>query len=75
MTGYSGTPLMKKLGIKEEMKLLVLNPPGGIGAYWKLIAADCSSQICKPKERPGFIHLLLHRKKNFFNNSAKLKSA
>lgn len=26
-TGYSGTPLVKKLGIKEDMKLLLVNEP------------------------------------------------
>jgi len=25
--GYSGTPLLKKLGIKPEMKLLLINQP------------------------------------------------
>ena len=65
MTGYSGTPLLNKLGIKDEMKLLILNPPGGIDAYWKLISVDCSSQLCKPKERPDFIHLFVTSQKEF----------
>lgn len=30
MAGYSSTPLVKKLGIKEEMRLMILQPPGGI---------------------------------------------
>jgi len=29
MSGYSGTPLLQKLGIKAGMKLMVLNPPPG----------------------------------------------
>ena len=65
MTGYSGTPLLNKLAIKDEMKLLILNPPGGIDAYWKLISIDCSSQLCKPKERPDFIHLFVRSQKEF----------
>jgi hypothetical protein len=65
MTGYSGTPLIKKLGIKDELKLLILNPPGGIEAYWKLISADCLAQLCKPKERPDFIHLFVTSQKEF----------
>ncbi|MEJ8840941.1 hypothetical protein WG954_01020 [Lacibacter sp. H375] len=65
MTGYSGTALIKKLGITDEMKLLILNPPGGIDAYWELISADCSAQLCKPKERPGFIHLFAASQKEF----------
>jgi hypothetical protein len=66
---------MKKLGIKEEMKLLVLNPPGGIGAYWKLIAADVLRKFVNQTNGRALFIFLLHRKKNFFNNSAKLKSA
>ncbi len=65
MTGYSGTPLIKKLGITDELKLLILNPPGGIDAYWKLISVDFSKQLCGPKERPGFIHLFTTSQKEF----------
>ncbi len=36
-SGYSGTPLIKKLGIKYEYALLLLNIPAGINNYWKLI--------------------------------------
>jgi hypothetical protein len=65
MTGYSATPLIKKLGITHELKLLILNPPGGIEAYWKLISDDCSPQLCKPQERPDFIHLFVRSQKEF----------
>ena len=27
MAGYSGTPLIKKLGIKEDSRMLIVNPP------------------------------------------------
>lgn len=64
--GYSGTPLIKKLGIKENAKLLILNPPNGIDAYWKLIEKDCSAQICSPKETPNFIHLFAASQKEFY---------
>lgn len=29
MAGYSGTPLLQKLGIKPGMKLALINPPAG----------------------------------------------
>ena len=29
MAGYSGTPLVKKLGIKEGFDILIVNPPAG----------------------------------------------
>lgn len=74
MTGYSGTPLQKKLGIKEGMRLLILNPPGGMEDYWKLIGADCSAQLCGTKERPDFIHLFVTSQKelhHFFSTIEK----
>lgn len=73
MTGYSGTPLIKKLGITDELKLLILNPPGGIDAYWKLISVDCSAQLCKQKERPGFIHLFATSQKEFHQLFSKIE--
>lgn len=33
MAGYSGTPLAKKLGIKEDMPLAVLNAPSGYASW------------------------------------------
>lgn len=65
MTGYSGTPLIKKLGITDEMKLLILNPPGGMDAYWELLFADYPEQLCGTKERPEFIHLFAASQKEF----------
>ena len=35
MTGYSGTPLSQKLGIKPGMTLIVINPPEN---YVRLLA-------------------------------------
>jgi hypothetical protein len=64
--GYSGTPLIKKLGIKENAKLLILNPPNGIEGYWKLIDKNCSSQLCSSKEIPTFIHLFASSQKEFY---------
>ena len=63
--GYSGTPLIKKLGIRDDMKLLILYPPNGMNAYWKLIGADCSTQFCKSTEDPDFIHVFATSQKEF----------
>lgn len=35
MAGYSGTPLAKKLGIKDGMRLSVLNAPDGYASWLK----------------------------------------
>jgi hypothetical protein len=52
--GYSGTPLIQKLGIKPSMKVLVINPPQN---YFKLLQSDISGQYISPNETPDFIHL------------------
>ena len=52
--GYSGTPLLKKLGIKPEMKILLLNPPHD---YFELLEADITDQFFLKVNTPDFIHL------------------
>jgi hypothetical protein len=52
--GYSGTSLIKKLGIKPDMKILVMHQPG---AYFKWLGADLAEQFVTAKEILGFIHL------------------
>lgn len=53
-SGYSGTPLLKKLGIKPEMKVLVLFAPEN---YFQLLQNDISNQYISEKEIPDLIHL------------------
>jgi hypothetical protein len=53
-TGYSGTPLINKLGIKPEMKICVINRPEG---YFEWLGADISDQFTAAKETPDLIHL------------------
>ena len=52
--GYSGTPLIKKLGIKPAMKVLLINAPGN---YFEMIAANISKQLVAGNETPDLIHL------------------
>ncbi|HPG11388.1 MAG TPA: hypothetical protein PLU37_07655 [Chitinophagaceae bacterium] len=68
-TGYSGTSLIKKLGIKEEMKLLLINKPGN---YFDLLQTDISKQLCK-KETPDLIHLFVKNRKEFETEMYSLK--
>lgn len=69
-TGYSGTPLLKKLGIKPEMKVCVINKPVD---YYKLLEADISDQFSKKDETPDFIHLFVKNVKAFEAEMKKLK--
>lgn len=73
MAGYSSTPLVKKPGIKEEMRLLILQPPGGIDNYWQLLEADFTTQLCKPTEGPDFVHLFVTSQKEFHQLYSKIE--
>lgn len=54
--GYSGTPLVKKLGIKPGMKIALGNAPA---AYAGWLETDISSQLCKKNELPDIVHLFV----------------
>jgi len=67
---YSGTPLMKKLGIKPEMKVLLINKPDD---YYKLLEADIGDQLAKKNEIPALVHLFVKNVKAFETEMKKLK--
>jgi hypothetical protein len=68
--GYSGTPLLKKLGIKPADKLLLVNRPEN---YFELLDADVSDQLCSKNEVPDLIHLFVAAKKEFESEIKKLE--
>ena len=69
--GYSGTPLLKKLGINPEMKVLVINKPED---YYSFLETDISDQLCKKNELPDLIHLFVKNTKEFEAEMKKLRS-
>ncbi len=58
--GYSGTPLVNKLGIKPEMKLLLVNAPAD---YFHILETDISKQVVK-SGNADFVHLFATSKKD-----------
>ena len=70
--GYSGTPLMKKLGIKPESIVLVINQPAD---YFELLEVSIKDQFAKKNEAPDFIHLFVRDNKEFETEMKKLKPA
>jgi hypothetical protein len=52
--GYSGTPLIKKLGIKPEMKILVIHAPE---EYFDLLGINISDQYVLKNEVPDLVNL------------------
>ena len=72
--GYSGTPLVKKLGIKSGSTLCIKHEPK---EYWDWISPlpDDVNVVTRPKkEGTDFIHLFVTRKKDFEKEFIKLKS-
>lgn len=61
MPGYSSTPLLKKLGIKEGFKIFISNTPDD---YFKWLG-DLPSNLeilNNPEGQPDFIHLFAKNK-------------
>jgi len=56
MPGYSGTPLPKKLGIKEGYRVALLSMPGDVRSELRGVLAEC--RVTKDLTRPlDFIHV------------------
>lgn len=58
--GYADTPLLRKLGLRPDMKVLLVNPPKN---YFELLGQDISSQVVK-NGNPGFVHLFAVSRKS-----------
>jgi hypothetical protein len=59
-SGYSATPLVQKLGIKPEMKILLVNAPVG---YFDLLGMDIRKQVIKAGTA-DFVHLFAVSRKD-----------
>ena len=70
-SGYSGTPLLNKLGIKPSMRVLLVNKPGD---YYELLEMDISKQLAKQNEVPDFIHLFVKNNKEFETEMKNIKA-
>ena len=70
--GYSGTPLLNKLGIKPGTKVLLINEPDN---YFELLETNIKDQLTKKNEAPDLIHLFLKSNKEFEPEMKRLRSA
>lgn len=68
--GYSGTPLINKLGIKPDMKVLLIAEPAN---YFELLQTDIREQICKVSDHPDLVHLFVKNTKELEQEMNKLK--
>ena len=68
--GYSETPLLKKLGLKEGLKIRLMNPPDD---YFELLDMDISGQMAGVKETPDWVHLFARSQREFEKGMSALK--
>lgn len=68
--GYSGTPLLKKLGIKPGMKIMLVNEPAD---YVDLLETNISDQLYRKNETPDLVHLFVTNSKIFEAAMKKLQ--
>jgi len=54
MAGYSSTPLSKKLGIKENTKLFLVNAPAN---YFELLETNIQNQVVLDMAVADFYHI------------------
>jgi hypothetical protein len=67
--GYSGTTLLKKLGIKPETKLWVLHAPDN---YAQLLESPISEQFAATGEVPDMVHLFAKNSSVFVTGMKKI---
>jgi hypothetical protein len=68
--GYSGTPLLNKLGIKPSMKVLLIHAPDN---YMEILGSDIKKQLCRANDVPDLVHLFVKNNKEFETEMKKLK--
>lgn len=69
-SGYSGTALIEKLGVKKELRIRLINPPDN---YFELLGSDISLQIVKTGAA-DWVHLFITRKKELEKQFTKLST-
>lgn len=71
LAGYSGTPLLKKLGIAPTHRVLLIDTPTD---YFQWLEQDISDQLVQTGEIPDLIHLFVISNKAFEAHMKKMKS-
>jgi hypothetical protein len=56
MAGYSGTPLPKKLGIKEQFKVALVDMPSDVRSELKDALSSCKAAVNGPLD---YVHLFV----------------
>src|SRR5829696_4039488 len=72
-TGYSGTPLAKKLGIKEGFLMSVMNAPDHYFELFTDLPASVKI-INDPRQKKDIIHFFVKEEKELLQQVASLKN-
>lgn len=72
MAGYSGTPLIKKLGIKAGSTVLLSKPPDEY-FNWLGTLPDSVKLVKRPVDEMDFIHVFVNDKKSLQKEFRNLK--
>lgn len=70
MTGYSGTPLAKKLGIKAGFNISLINAPEN---YFRLFTDLPGDLLFDEEGKKDFIHFFITSKDEYFSQLPLLK--
>jgi hypothetical protein len=62
LAGYSGTPLFRKLGLKEGLKLRFVGTPAD---YFSWLEIDVSAQLCPAGAVPDWVHVFAVTSREF----------
>ena len=71
MAGYSGTPLVQKLGIKPKTNIKIVNAPDG---YWDWISPMPEGTVVNGKRSLDFAHLFVTSQKKYETEVLKLRA-
>lgn len=71
MAGYSSTPLIKKLGLKETDKVILINQP--VDYYQLLGIKEGSLVIAGKAEAADFVHIFAKGSEEYINNLLESK--
>jgi len=73
MTGYSGTPLVRKLGIRPNEQIIALNAPG----HYEALLGDLPDGAAiaeRVSARPAFVHLFVTEREELAERLSALRS-
>lgn len=71
--GYSGTPLAKKLGIKEGFSLLLINAPSHYFELFEDLPANLDFPKRPKSETVDFVHLFCTSQQDLIKHATKAK--